>query len=1286
MENQSQSPNIIKPSLSAQGISLDQPATGDADVAIPAVWQVGDIILDHYEVTGTLGEGGMGTVYKVHHRGWKTDLAVKSPKPEIFARAGGKENFIREAETWVNLGLHPYTVSCYYVRTLGGIPRVFAEYVAGGSLADWIRTRRLYDGGHAQALERILDVAIQFAWGLDFAHEQGLIHQDVKSANVMMTADGIAKLTDFGLANARAMAGEPGVPGGHGTQSLLVSSRGMTPAYCSPEQATGRGLSRKTDLWSWGLSVLEMFVGGVTWMSGVVAREALARHQAQDPAIPLMPAEVVQLLARCFALRPEERPATMREVATTLQTIYARLLGQSYRRDVPRPVEVQADSLNNRALSLFDLGKVQEAQQVWEQALQVDPQHLEATYNRGITLWRHAELTDDILVQQLENVCATYKDRWQALYLLALVHMERGDRGAALVLLAEAAQQAPGETEVQTLLEQVRPSTLASGGCLRTFQDPRSQAASVCLSTDGRFALASSGYQMRLWEVATGDCLRTFQGHTNMVSSVCFSADGRLALSGSGAPPGWRSVDGRQPDNTMRLWDVTTGDCLRIFQGHRLGVSSVCLSADGHLALSGSRDGTMRLWEVATGDCLRSFQERMGPVNSDATPRTRYSRHPRSFQKYMGPVNSVCLSADGHLALSGSGDGGLRLWDVATGDCLHTFRESSYSVSSVCLSADGRFALSSDSTLQLWEVATGRCLRTFQGHTKGAHSVCLSADGRFALSGHSDSTLRLWEVATGRCLRTFQGHTGTVSSVCFSTDGRFALSSNYHDLRLWEVPHEPVLASVQLSLVQPHADVLDVETRAAGLLKLAEDVLGKAQFATALDLVNQARTLPGWERVPKSLETWARLLLHCPKVRLHAAWQAGTFQGYRHVVISVCLSANGRLALSGSNDRTMRLWDVITGDCLCTFQGHTGTVSSVCFSTDGRFALSGGYDRTLRLWEVATGRCLRTFQGHTDWVNSVCLSADGCFALSGSKDNTLRLWEVATGRCLRIFQGHTDAVNSVCLSADGRFALSGSGDNGRPVNKTLPPDNTLRLWEVATGTCLRTFQGHTRRVTSVCLSADGRFALSGSGDYTLRLWEVATGTCLRTFQEHTYDVTSVCLSADGRFALSGSADQTVRLWEVATGTCLHTFQGHTDWVKSVSLSADGRFALSGSTNNNLWLWELDWELEARDLINWDEGALLTLETFLTLHTPFAGRLPQDREPSEQEIQPALTRHGRPSWNEQDFQNLIRQLQYAGYGWLRPEGVRRKLEEMAASWQGPPPVTDTQLSESPVADT
>jgi serine/threonine protein kinase len=143
-------------------------------------WNVGDVILNLYQVTGSLGEGSFGKVCKVRHLGWNIDLAVKIPKPEAVAAAGGVDNFEREAETWVNLGLHPHTVSCYYVRRIDGNPLVFAEYVAGGSLHDWIYDRRLYAGGERASLKRILDIAIQFAWGLHYAHEKELVHQDVK--------------------------------------------------------------------------------------------------------------------------------------------------------------------------------------------------------------------------------------------------------------------------------------------------------------------------------------------------------------------------------------------------------------------------------------------------------------------------------------------------------------------------------------------------------------------------------------------------------------------------------------------------------------------------------------------------------------------------------------------------------------------------------------------------------------------------------------------------------------------------------------------------------------------------------------------------------------------------------------------------------------------------------------------------------------------------------------------------------------------------------------------------
>jgi WD40 repeat protein len=161
-------------------------------------------------------------------------------------------------------------------------------------------------------------------------------------------------------------------------------------------------------------------------------------------------------------------------------------------------------------------------------------------------------------------------------------------------------------------------------------------------------------------------------------------------------------------------------------------------------------------------------------------------------------------------------------------------------------------------------------------------------------------------------------------------------------------------------------------------------------------------------------------------------------------------------------------------------------------------------------------------------------------------------------------------------------------------------------------------------------------------------------------------VFSTALSADGRFAISGSGDKTIRLWEIATGQCVGVYGGHTQSVFSVALSLDGRWLLSAGEDKVLRVQELDWELTARDPADWDEGALPLLKTFLSSHIPYRGVLRPDRDLSEERILQALTRRGDPVWSEQDFQLLIDHLQYAGYGWLHPAGVRAKLEELVRS--------------------
>ena len=287
-----------------------------------------------------------------------------------------------------------------------------------------------------------------------------------------------------------------------------------------------------------------------------------------------------------------------------------------------------------------------------------------------------------------------------------------------------------------------------------------------------------------------------------------------------------------------------------------------------------------------------------------------------------------------------------------------------------------------------------------------------------------------------------------------------------------------------------------------------------------------------------------------------------TLEGHSDKALSVAFSSDGRQALSGSSANILRLWDLTSGACINTLEGHSDSVRSVAFSPDGRQALSGSSDRTVRLWDLDSGACLHTLDGHSHYVVSVAFSPDGQQALSGSSDSTIRLWNLTSGILISMLAEHSDAVWSVAFSPDGREALSGSSDQ------------TVRLWDLTSGTCIRTLEGHADYVLSVAFSPDGKQVLSGASDRTVRLWDPASGACTRILSGHSHNVRSVAFSPDGRQALSGSYDKTARLWDLASGFCSGTLEGHSRYVRSVAFSSDGRQALSGSDDTNVRLWDL----------------------------------------------------------------------------------------------------------------
>ena len=1153
----------------------------DGANAGPAPWAVGDVVDGRYEVKRVAGVGGMGQVLQVRHLQWGIDLAVKCPNPEWFETAAQRELFVAEAEAWVSLGLHPNICGCHYVRLFDGVPRVFAEYVSGGSLHDWIADRRLYAGGPAAAGALLIDVAVQIAWGLGHAHSRGLVHQDVKPANILLDVhrDGTvtAKVTDFGLARGRPVAtagtalreAPPDV-------SVLVSAGGMTRAYASPEQLMGRPLGRRADVFSFAVSVLEMFTGGPSWVIGPAAGEVLAQWRdgpVVDHALPPVPPGLADLLGRCLRADPAARPASMAEVAAEAADSYLKVTGRRYPRLQPQAADLRGDELNNRALSLLDLGRPGEAEAAFGSALTADPQHAEATYNAGLLRWRRGELTDEDVIAGLEAVRRDTEDSWSARYVLGLAHLERGDVAAARPLLERVDRELSGRPDVRAAVEALGSDAVADARCLGTRE-------------------------IRWWW--------TRPGWADPILAVDVSADGRRAVTGG-------------VDDRVRVWDVLTGQCLHTLDGHQT-VRSVRITPDGRYAAS-TGDSTARFWDLADGSCLRTIRTtgrlEWAAVSARAgiAVGAEYTRHHGKpgaaivvwdlpsrqvrwrLDGYLTQFVKAELSPDGRWVLAaGYEDSAARLWDLETGQCRRVLGTAGGNQSALCFDVDaGVAAIGSyrNPTVDIWDLRSGRQVRTLTGHDRFVQSLALSSDGRLLLSGALDGTVRLWELASGRCLRTFRGHDSEVRHVQWGANDQYALSAGQDNtVRLWRMPSAYAVPP-QLSRPRRHKELSLLDDRVEALVGEAAQQEAAGDGAAALALLREAREVPGHERAPNVVAAWRALSRSAVRTGLRAAWPVRSMTGHEYGIMSVDVAADGRVAVSGGLDGTLRLWDTDTGACVRTItnpgQGRgSDAVDVVQLSADGTRVMASCRDGSAYAWSVGTGECLYSLDGElllavdtsepvrrmigplSRGPRSTRFSADGRQALVGGADRSIRLWDLERGICLRTMPGHTGRVESAWIGRDGRLAATAAADS-------------VRLWDLATGRCLHVLLGHTAPVMAVALSDDGRLAISAGGysDRTIRVWDVATGDGLAVLDDQSGNTQAVRFTPDGRYAVSGGKDSTMRVWDIGSGRCLRAVEAHPGGVGCLALTSDGNVVLSGGDDETVRLWALDWELEAR---------------------------------------------------------------------------------------------------------
>jgi eukaryotic-like serine/threonine-protein kinase len=466
---------------------------------------------------------------------------------------------------------------------------------------------------------------------------------------------------------------------------------------------------------------------------------------------------------------------------------------------------------------------------------------------------------------------------------------------------------------------------------------------SVAFSPDGkRLATGSLGHSVKIWDATTGQEILMLRGHVNGLVSVAFSPDGRQFATAGG------------DDKTVQTWDLASGREMLILRGHTETVGSVAFSPDGKwLATSGG--DAVRIWDLATG---REILFLRGP-NGGA---------------------GVAFSQDGKRLAAGSGDKA-NIWDLPTGQEMLTLcgpapfsgdGSEELGVSSVAFSPDGKRLATGSDSVRIWDAATGREMLTLPVR---AISVAFSMDGRRLATGSEEKTA-IWDAATGREMLALRGHapffdkvTGelSVSSVAFSPDGR--------------------------------------------------------RLATVGCLL----TPTIWDAV-----TGQKLL---------------TLRGHAADVSTVAFSPDGKRLAAGSTDKTVGIWDTVTGQKLLTLRGHAADVSTVAFSPDGKRLATGSddktvmisaprsSDKTVKIWDTVTGQELLTLRGHAAGVSTVAFSPNGKRLATGSNDKTVKIWDTVTGQELLTLRGHAAGVLTVAFSPDGKRLATGSADK------------TVKIWE-----------------------------------------------------------------------------------------------------------------------------------------------------------------------------------------------------------------------------------------------
>jgi WD40 repeat protein len=570
-------------------------------------------------------------------------------------------------------------------------------------------------------------------------------------------------------------------------------------------------------------------------------------------------------------------------------------------------------------------------------------------------------------------------------------------------------------------------------------------------------------------------------------------------------------------DNTIAVWDLSSGNLFTILEGHLGAVTSVAFSPKGDVLASGSADQTIRLWDIFA---------------------KKSSSH--VIEDHRGTITALAFSPDGIVLASASTDTTIRLWN-ASGDPLNKTLFHTTSVSDLCFDPNGKYLASSDASgaIYLWDTTEfqkiGEIATSSQqsSRTDDIASLACSPDGKTLASGNWRA-INLWDVTTrSKIGESLAGHTDWIFSLNFSHNGKYLASGGDDSMIfVWDLESDPMVGQ---PLVGHTDSIWDISFSPDDKFLSSGSGDGRTAIWSTDFLTHAVGGIP--------------------------------LIGHTAEVLSVALAPDGRTLASAGRDNTIRLWDVRNHVALGKpLEGHSAAIHSIVFSPDGKLIISGSDDNTIRIWNVQNQALEQTLVGPAP-IWSVAINPVSRMLASSGSDAKIQIWNIDTGQEIAKLQGHNDIVWTLAFSPDGKTLASG----GR--------DNIIMLWDLTTNPITgHMLTGHTSFVWSVAFSPDGKTLVSSSTDKTMRFWDVSTKQWTGdSLSGHTTAIVSVNYSRDGKLLVSSSRGEII-LWDTENLLPISSpieVSGSANWVRQVEFEMDNKAFVSGSDDSIVRFWPLD---------------------------------------------------------------------------------------------------------------